>query len=167
MHINLRNIFILQLIAVFFAIMNLSNIKIEYVANFLPFFDIMIIFYFTILRPQFFAIWFLFLLGIIADSVTGIPLGITSLSYIITVKLFLFFDKKLIIKENFSKILIKFGIFTLAILLLKWLFLSLYYSKFYSFLNPLIQSFITITLYVFMHKFFHFLNKKLLGSDFD
>ena len=61
---KIRGVFVLQAIAVVFAMLNLSNIKIEYVADFLPLFDVMIIFYFAVLRPEAFRIWFLFLLGI-------------------------------------------------------------------------------------------------------
>ncbi|MFT6332108.1 MAG: rod shape-determining protein MreD [Lentimonas sp.] len=162
---NLKSLLALQLIAIFFATMNFSNIKIDYIADYLPFFDIMIIFYFTILRPQVFSIWFLFILGVIADSITGIPLGITSLIYIIVVKLFNNLNQKLIIKENFIQLLIKFAIFSFATVFMKWLFLSIYFLQIYNIINPLIQLFITINLYVFMHKLFNLLDKKLLSFD--
>jgi cell shape-determining protein MreD len=107
----------------------------------------------------------LFILGVIADSITGIPLGITSLIYIIVVKLFNNLNQKLIIKENFIQLLIKFAIFSFATVFMKWLFLSIYFLQIYNIINPLIQLFITINLYVFMHKLFNLLDKKLLSFD--
>ena len=161
---NLRNVFVLQVVAILFAMLNLSNIKIEYVADFLPLFDVMIIYYFTIIRPQIFAIWFLFLLGIISDAINGFPLGLTSLCYIITIKLFNTLNQRMVMKENFQQILGQFIVFVFSILLLKWLLLSLYHLKVYNIIRPIIQLVITTTLYVLMHKFFDYLDKKLLNG---
>ncbi|MES2676794.1 MAG: rod shape-determining protein MreD [Pseudomonadota bacterium] len=161
---SLRNIVILQIIAILFAMLNLSNIKIEYVANFLPLFDVMIIYYFAVLRPQVFAVWFLFLLGLIGDSINGFPLGITSLSYILTVKLFNSLNQRILVKENFQQIFGQFIAFAFIILFLKWAMLSIYHFKNYNFVNPMIQLVITATLYVLLHKFFDYLDKKLLQN---
>ncbi len=161
---NLRNIFILQIIAILFATLNLSNIKIEYVADFLPLFDVMIIYYFSVLKPDVFAVWFLFLLGIISDSINGFPLGITSLSYILTVKLFNALNQRTVMRDDFQHILGQFIAFSFSILFLKWLMLSIYHLKTYNFINPLIQLLITSVLYILVHKFFTYLDKKLLQS---
>jgi len=165
MTISLRNIVILQIIAILFAMLNLSNIKIEYVADFLPLFDVMIIYYFAVLRPEVFAVWFLFLLGIITDSINGFPLGITSLSYILTVKLFNVLNQRMLLKENFQQIFGQFIAFVFSILFLKWSMLSLYHFKSYNFVGSTIQMFITSTLYVLLHKFFDYLDKKLLKGS--
>ena len=165
MTVSLRNIVILQIIAILFAMLNLSNIKIEYVADFLPLFDVMIIYYFAVLRPEVFAVWFLFLLGIITDSINGFPLGITSLSYILTVKLFNVLNQKMLLKENFQQIFGQFIVFVFSILLLKWSMLSIYHFKSYNFVGSAIQMFITSTLYVLLHKFFDYLDKKLLKGS--
>ena len=165
MTVSLRNIVILQIIAILFAMLNLSNIKIEYVADFLPLFDVMIIYYFAVLRPEVFAVWFLFLLGIITDSINGFPLGITSLSYILTVKLFNVLNQKMLLKENFQQIFGQFIAFVFSILLLKLSMLSIYHFKSYNFVGSAIQMFITSTLYVLLHKFFDYLDKKLLKGS--
>jgi rod shape-determining protein MreD len=163
--INRKNIFILQIIATFFAMLNLSNIKIDYIADFMPLFDVMIIYYFAVLRSEIFGIWFLFLLGIIADSIGGFPLGITSLSYIISVKFFVALNKRTAIQDSFYQILWQFVAFAFLILILKWLMISLYDFKLYSIINPLIHLAITSVFYIFMHKVLYYLDKKLLDSD--
>jgi len=164
MHNNLKNIFILQIIAILFSMLNLSNIKIEYVADFLPLFDVMIIYYFAVLRPKIFAVWFLFLLGLISDSINGFPLGITSLSYISSVKLFNSLNQKMPIKENFQQIFIQFIAFAFSTLVLKWAILSIYHFQIYNFTNPMIQLVLTSALYVWLHKFFDYLYQKI-GSN--
>ena len=163
--ISRKNILILQIIATFFAMLNLSNIKIEYIADFLPLFDVMIIYYFAVLRPEIFRIWFLFLLGIIADAISGFPLGITSFCYIMSVKLFVAFNKRATIQQNFYQIFGQFVAFVFLILLFKWLIISLYYFKLYNIINPLIHLAITSIIYIFMHQVFYYLDKKLLESD--
>ncbi len=164
MSTNLRSIIILQLIAVLFAMLNLSNIKIEFVADFLPLFDLMIIYYFTIVRPGIFSIWFLFILGMISDSINGFPLGVTSLCYIIAVKLFTNLSQRIVVKENFQQIFGQFIAFAFFVLLLKWFMLSVYYFRIYNFSGPLIQLVITSIFYIFMYKFFDYLDKKLIAD---
>jgi rod shape-determining protein MreD len=160
--INYKNILILQIIATFFAMLNLSSIKIDYIADFMPLFDVMIIYYFTVLKSETFGIWFLFILGILADSIGGFPLGITSFCYIMSVKFFVALNKRTAIQDSFYQIFWQFVAFAFLISLLKWLIISFYDFQFYSIINPLIHLAITSVFYVFMHKVFYYLDKKLL-----
>jgi rod shape-determining protein MreD len=162
---NLRNIFVLQILAVLFAMLNLSNIKIEYVADFLPLFDVMIIYYFAVFKSDVFMVWFLFLLGIISDSINGFPLGVTSICYILLVKLFRVLNQRMMMQENFHQIFGQFVAFAFSILFLKWLIISVYYFKIYNIISPIIQLVITSTIYVLMHQVFGFLDRKLLGNN--
>jgi len=165
MSANIRNTFLIQIIAIIFAMLNLSNIKIEYVADFLPLFDIMIIYYFAVLKPDVFAVWFLFLLGIISDSINGFPLGITSVCYIIVVKLFCSLNKRIMMYDTFHQIFGQFVAFAFSILFLKWLIISIYHLKTYNIISPLIQLVITCTIYILMHRVFDYLDRKLLENN--
>jgi len=165
MSANIRNTFLIQIIAIIFAMLNLSNIKIEYVADFLPLFDIMIIYYFAVLKPDVFAVWFLFLLGIISDSINGFPLGITSVCYIIVVKLFCSLNKRIMMHDTFHQIFGQFVAFSFSILFLKWLIISIYHLKTYNIISPLIQLVITCTIYILMHRVFDYLDRKLLENN--
>ena len=71
----------------------------------MPLFDLMAIYYFTIYRKGVFQLWFVCLLGVWSDALNNIPLGITALSYIIAIKLFLTLDQKIIARIDFKKIL--------------------------------------------------------------
>lgn len=167
MHIRLGKIFVLYLIAIFFAMLSLSNIRIVAIANYLPLFDVMIIYYFAVYRPNIFSVWFLFMLGLISDALNGFPLGITSLIYIITTKSFTLFNQKAMVKEHFKQIFQQFITFIFIILFLKWLLLSIYYLKIYNIYPPIIQLIITSSLYVVMHRFFDYLSRTLLGWHID
>ena len=163
--VNHKSIFILQIIAVLLAMLSMSDIKIEYLADFLPLFDVMIIYYFAVLKPDIFAMWFLFLMGIISDAINGMPLGITSFCYIIPVKLFVAFNKRATSQQDFHNIFQQFIAFVFVILFLKWLIISIYHLELYNIINLLIHLVITSIIYIFMHKVFYYLDKKLLESD--
>jgi rod shape-determining protein MreD len=157
--------YLIHLIAICFAMLGLSNIKIEYVADFLPLFDVMIIYYFAILRPHFLPSWFLFIMGLFTDALNGFPLGMTAIFYILLAKVFCEINHKMAPLDGFGQILRQFFAFCMALMLLKWLFLSLFHLQFYNFWAPFLQIIISCTLYVLLHKFFHFLEVKL--SIFD
>ena len=162
MQSNPIKIIILHLVAVLLTVFNLTTINIFNGSNIIPLFDVMIIFYFTVYKEGVFGLWFLFLLGIWSDALSGFPLGITSLAYIISVKFFNAINSRMEIKENFAQIFKQFGAFTFGVLFLKWIFLSIYSSNFYNIISPIIQLIISLIFYVIMHKLFDYLNQKLL-----
>ena len=151
----------LHLIAILFAIFNLSNVKIAGLTNVMPLLDLMMIFYFAIFLDVF-AIWFIFILGIWNDALSGNPLGTTALCYILLIKLFLLLNSKMIIRENFNQIWQQFIVFCALFLLMKWLILSVFFGSFFSIVTALVQLFLSSVVYVLMHKFFDYLYSKLL-----
>lgn len=154
---------ILHLIATFFTILNLSNIKIGGLSDVIPMLDVMMIFYFAVFK-NYFGIWFLFFLGIWSDALNGIPLGITSLCYIILVRLFVIANNRLLVKENFDHVWRQFILFCLFFVFLKWLIISVIGGSVVSPLNAMVQGFVSVTVYVVMHRFFDHLANKLLGE---
>jgi len=162
MHISFFKSLTLYLVAILFAIFNLSDIKSSAAINYIPLFDIMMIFYFAVYRQGIFSLWFLVILGIWSDALNGLPLGITSLCYIAAVKFFITLNQRLMMKESFKQILEQFVGFIFLILMLKWLLLSIYNLTFYNITGALIQAVFSSVLYVVMHKFFDYLSLKLL-----
>jgi hypothetical protein len=154
---------ILYLIAVLFVIFNLSNIKIAGVSSLTPMFDLMIVFYFSIFCPVF-PVWFVFLLGMWSDSLTGAPLGATSLCYIVLIKSLLLLNSKTMAMDNFKQIWKQFAFFSAAFLLMKWTILSIADGTTYSLWSPLLQFIISGVLYILMHRFFDYLKLKLLEN---
>lgn len=154
---------LLHILAIIFVVLNLSSFSIVNLAKIMPLFDLMAVFYFAFFR-KIYAIWFLFLLGLWHDAITGGILGLTSLLYIMLVKLFATINNRLFLKENFNYIWYQFIVFSALYLLLKWSALMLLNGQFYSFLLPFIQWLMAISLYVIMHKFFDYLSVKMFGD---
>ena len=151
----------LHLITVLFVIMNVSSVNVAGFANVVPLFDLMAIFYFSIFK-NIFAIWFIFLLGIWNDALSGNMLGVTALCYILLIKFFVLLNHKMLIKENFKQVCEQFIFFCFLFLLMKWAILSIISGTVYSVVTPLAQMVLSSAFYVLMHKFFDFLSAKLL-----
>ncbi len=162
---SISRIVILHLIAIFFAIFNISDIKIGGLTKVIPLFDLMIVFYFAVFRNVF-SIWFIFLLGMWNDALSGNPLGLTALLYIMMIKFFIALNNKLMIRENFRQIWQQFIVLCLIFLMFKWAFLSLYNGAFYSLKIILLQLILTSSFYVVMHRFFDYLHKKLIEEKY-
>ncbi len=155
---------ILHLIAVFFVIINVSDIKVGGLSHVLPLFDLMAVFYFGVFKKTF-GVWFIFLLGIWNDSLVGNPLGTTSLCYILLVKIFLVLNQKMMVSENFQHIWRQFISFCFLFLSIKWLLVSILNSQFTSIVGVVVAFILNTIVYIPIHKFFDYLSQKLLGED--
>jgi len=163
---DLLKISAIYLIAILFTIINLNGANSDnFFAAFLPSFEIMIIYYFCVYKEDVFGLWFVFFIGFLSDALVGAPLGISSLIYIIIVKLSNIIAAKQAPKEDFISIFKEFVIFLNIILILKWLALSIYYKNFYNLTPFIIQIIISAATYILMHRFFEFLSKKLLPQE--
>jgi rod shape-determining protein MreD len=141
-----------HILAILSVMISIIDIKISGLSAIIPLFDLIFIFYFAIFR-NIFAIWFLFLLGLYHDSLNGNMVGITSLCYILSVKIFNILNHKLIIRKNFTQIWQQFMAFMIVFLIFKWLLLSIFNSAFYSINLIIIQFILTSALYVLSHKY--------------
>jgi rod shape-determining protein MreD len=104
--------------------------------------------------------WFVFLLGLIMDTVTGLPLGLTSLLYVFFLAL-LHAQFKYIYKEGF---IIKWGYFAMllgAMIMVNWLMLVLFYSDTFSLKFAIIQWLLTICIYPLFHMLFAALSERI------
>ncbi len=113
----------------------------------------MIIYYFTIYRNNIFGLLFITLIGLWSDAISGYPLGLTSIIYISIIKIYHIINHKFTSKENFIEIIIEFTIFTILIISLKWLLISIYYNNIYNFMPFLIQIIISSITYIIIHNF--------------
>lgn len=66
------------------------------------------------------------------------------------------------IRENFKQIWQQFIAFSFCFLSLKWALLAMFGKGSYSFTTIFVQFILTSCIYVIMHKFFDYLNQKLL-----
>jgi len=160
---SLSKIFLLYFVAILFAIFNISDIRISGLSKLTPLFDLMMIFYFGVFKFVF-QVWFIFLLGLFNDALNGNPLGLTSLIYILIVKFFIILNAKMMIRENFPQICQQFIIFCGSFLVLKWALLSIFNQTYYGLSTLVVQFILTCCLYIVMHKFFEYLEEKLLSG---
>ena len=160
---SFTKIILLYFFAIFLTILNLSNIKIAGFTKIMPLFDLMIIFYFTIFKDRF-GLWFVFILGIWNDALNGNLLGLTSLCYIVLIKLFTLFNNRAFVRESFMQIWQQFIAFCFLFLFIKWIIFVIINGKTSSVGVLFIQLVLSSFFYVLMHMFFDYLSKKLLGE---
>jgi len=154
---SITKIILLHLFVIFLTILNLSNIKISGFADIMPLLD------FTIFKDKF-SLWFVFFLGIWADALNGNILGITSLSYIILIRLFMLFNNRIFVRENFVQIWQQFVAFCFLFLCMKWTMFVILNGKPIAISSLLMQLVISSFCYVLMHMLFDYLSTKLLGE---
>lgn len=160
---SITKIILLYLFVVLLTILNLSNIKIAGFSHIMPLFDLMAIFYFTVLKNKF-GLWFIFILGIWNDALNGNFLGLTSLCYIMLIKSFTLFNNRILVRENFMQIWRQFVVFCFLFLFVKWTILVIINGKTSSVAILLIQLILSSFFYVLMHMLFDYLSEKLSGE---
>ncbi len=161
---SISRLITLHLVAILFVIFNVSDIRIAGLADLIPLFDLMAIFYFAVFKNVF-GVWFIFLMGVWNDALNGNPLGTTALCYIFLTKFFGLMNLKLMIRENFRQIWQQFIAFCFAFLLMKWLILSVFNGEFMNVGTAIVQFVLSSSIYVLMHKLFDYLSTKLLGNS--
>jgi len=141
----------LKLLVIFFTILNIDNIYITNNIRLLPNLDIMLIFFFTIYRVGILPIWFIFIIGVLVDSLNNTSIGLSSLIYILLIKVFLFFNYQEKNINNFKKNIIQFGLFLGVFSLLKLGFLSIQNLQFYNIYNFITEFIMSIIIYTFVN----------------
>ncbi len=121
--------------------------------HFMPILPILPIFYWGMMQARDMPYWFVFTVGLVMDSVMGLPLGLTSLLFIF----FLFMvhaQRKYFHKEGF---VIKWGYFAILLAIASianWMLLSLFIQHSEPPVPALIQWFLTMCFYPITHKCF-------------
>jgi rod shape-determining protein MreD len=91
-------------------------------------FSIINIFYWCVFYPESLPYWFLFLLGILQDSLVGKPIGLSSFLYIIFA-LILMSKHRILSKNSFSAVWLGFIMYSGVITVLEWVVMSLYSGR--------------------------------------
>lgn len=160
---SFTKITLLYLFVIFLTILNLSNIKISGFADIMPMLDLMAVFYFTVFKDKF-SLWFVFFLGIWADALNGNILGLTPLCYIILIRLFMLFNNRILVRENFIQIWQQFIAFCFLFLCMKWTIFVILNGKPIAIGSLFAQLILSSFCYVLMHMLFDYLSAKLLGE---
>lgn len=135
------------------AVFCLTSTHLAGLSRFMPSLPLIPIFYWGLVQAREMPYWFVFLLGLIMDSVSGQPLGLTSLIYIFFL-ITLHAQRKYFYKESF---VIKWGYFCAmvgAASIANWFVLSVFYGGMQSFGPGFLQWLLTICCYPLMHHLF-------------
>jgi rod shape-determining protein MreD len=114
------------------------------------------IYYWVIFRPTALPFWFVFLLGIIRDALTGMPLGISSLLFLLF-RIVVLSQQRYLVKETFWATWLGFGIVTIPVLGLHWLLASAYVRAAQPLMPVMMQWVVTFGLYPMLHILFNML----------
>lgn len=130
MNIRISEIFRLSLPAILlvsFIYLASFYSNIEFIVRFLPSFEVAGIFYFAIYREEVIPKWFLMFIGLLKDSLTGVPFGTYPAIYM-AVFLMIASNRRMFIREPFISVWISFAIYYAIFLALKCCLYSIYYK---------------------------------------
>lgn len=148
------------IITLLLTILYLSAKHISGMAHFMPALPLIPVFYWGMMQAREMPYWFVFMVGLVIDAVSGLPLGLSSLLYVFFLVL-LHMQRKYFHKEGF---VIKWGYFALllgATSAMNWAMLSLFNSRAENFLPAIIQWLLTVGCYPALHRGFDGLNEHI------
>ncbi len=158
-HSNSLFVVALHFVAIACAAISYVDFKIVAFSVAVPMFEVMIVYYARIFR-KIFSLWMVFVLGLIADSMSGGVLGATALSYIVVIKAFEYLEDRLAIKDSFSQVFRRFIMFLVSFVLLKYVVLLVAMAAGYDVKFVLIKIILTAICYVFVHNILEHYYKK-------
>lgn len=141
------------LITALLTVAYLTSKHIEGMGHFMPLLPILPVFYWGMMQARDMPYWFVFSIGMVMDAVTGLPLGFTSLLFIIFL-LMVHTQRKYFHKEAF---VIKWGYFAImlgAACITSWLVLAFFMQHGQPLLHAVLQWFLTVCFYPLLHKLF-------------
>lgn len=140
-------------ITLMLAILALVSKHVAGLSHFMPLLPLIPIFYWGMMHAREMPYWFVFLFGLIMDAVSGLPLGLSSLLYVVLLAL-LHTQRKYIYKEGF---VVKWGYFSLVLAVvdgLEWIILSLFHGQAQGVWPVLLQWLLTVGCYPVLHTLF-------------
>ena len=146
--------FLLYFFIIFFSIFSAVPIKFFAKLTVFPNIASMIIFYFLIIKQENIKYFSIFIFGLLFDIFNALPLGITSLTWLITSKLISFLRTHLYTPDNFAATFRDFAIYTILNSLIQWIILGLMYKMVFPMSNTIIQIFLNIVFFAVLYRFF-------------
>ena len=145
----------LPLVALFISVLNefdLNYLNLDYFSFNFPF---ILIFFFTLKEFKHFDYFFVFLAGLVNDTVVGLPLGISSLSYILICIATSYF-RNITIRPNPIKDWFYFLFIIILINSINYSILTLFFSFDLILMNYLVNTFFTFLFYIIFVSIFKF-----------
>ena len=165
-----QNTFLLGFLRIFPILLLFVSVFNEFDANYfgIPFlsfnFAYLLIFYFTLKSIDYFGYGLIFIAGLINDTVTGLPLGLSSFCYMI-ICLFSSYFRSITLRPTIMKDWLFFLITITVTNSIYYLILSFYFTVELDYRFLLVNNFTTFLLFFFFYFVFNSYYKKFLGSS--
>jgi rod shape-determining protein MreD len=88
-----------------------------------PYF-LMVVYFWSIFRPSLLPVWFVFAAGMIMDSLTGLPLGLSALVFVLS-RWFILDQRRFFLAHSFAAIWLGFGLLSIAAGFFQWVLYGL------------------------------------------
>ncbi|MDF2965248.1 MAG: Cell shape determining protein MreD [Rickettsiaceae bacterium] len=131
-------------------ILPLASFRFGEISSIFPIIEIIIIFFFSIYKPDALPLWLLFTYGGLIDLIYGLPVGISIIPIIIT-SFLLRNQRQIFYKKEFTIVFLGFALACLLFLSLKYTIFCWFFSYLFDPSLVLIQSITTIFTYPIAH----------------
>ena len=128
-------------------------------------FSYILIFYYSLKKSESLGYGLIFIAGLFNDAVTGTPLGISSLIYLLICG-FAAYLRNITLRPNLMKDWIFFLVTILIVNSVYYIILSLIFNYQIDYINQLFNILFTFLLYLFFSYTFDFLEKNLIGKNY-
>ena len=146
------------LIVLFISVFN--EFDLNYIKYFSFNFTFILIFYWSLKKSESLGLGYIFLAGLINDAVVGLPIGISSLNYLLICG-FAGYLKNITLRPRLVQDWLFFLFTILVINSLSYTLLILFFSIDLNYLNLAINSFFTFLFYIIFANIFEFYYKKI------
>ncbi len=150
--VMIRN-FLLYFFIIFFSALSAAPIKFFSGTTLFPNIASILIFYFMVIDQENIQYFAIFIFGILFDIFNNLPLGITSLIWLVSTKFISFIRAHLYTPDIFAVSVRDFAIFDFLNALLQWILFSLLYRTPYPILNSVVQFLLNIIFFGILYRF--------------
>lgn len=141
-------LFLAQGVIFLFLLLNIVSFSMPHAGDFKPFFLLMAVYYWAIYRPTVMPVFYTFILGIVMDLQTGLPVGLSAL-VMISIQIIVRRSRLFLMGQSYVTVWIGFAVIALINALFLWLVISLVsYSS--SGMMPLLPSLVAAGLSVLL-----------------
>lgn len=133
-------------LAIFFVLINALPLGIPEFSRVIPFLSIILVYYWSIYRPDLFSAWMALIVGLLQDFLGGGPVGLMAL-ILLGVQGICLSQRRIVLSGGFLTGWGAFGIICSAAAAAIWIISSLYYVNVFSVIPVLAQCFLTVALY--------------------
>lgn len=155
-----------KLMIIIILLLSVACWRISGIQYVIPDFNVMFLFFWSIYRPDVAPRWFLIILGILRDVLTGMVFGVSAVTYVL-LSVFIRSRSERYLKENFSAMWAEFFSIVAMALLIEWVMLSYLNDNIIDFRFAAMQGMLSIFIYPFFHYSFYNINKKMSGKFSD